>query len=152
MKGIYDLLQPVTVTTRNCFVRVVFPPFNYKWMTKQSSLIATIRQYPQELLLLFGGIHISDVDDREILRCIKHNKVYAGSDGSLKDGKGGHTFCIIDNTFSRTIWGYAPTVGSTREMSSLQAEHGGALGILQYCICTIHLIPGSLSFRIDCPD
>ena len=54
---------------------------------------------------------------------------WAGSDGSVKEGKGGHAFCITDHKFSKAIWGHAPTVGSLREMSSLRAEHGGDLGI-----------------------
>ena len=62
--------------------------------------------------------------------CIKHNKAFAGSDGSVKDRRGGHAFCITDNTCTNIIWGSAPTVGSTREMSSLWTEHGGAIGIL----------------------
>ena len=38
----------------------------------------------------------------------------------VKDGAGGHAFCILDNS----------TLGSKGEMSSLQAEHDSALGIL----------------------
>ena len=92
--------------------------------------MTTIGQYPQELLSLFGGIQISDREGSEIMQCIKHNAAFAGSDGSVKDGKGGHAFCITDNTFTTKIWGCASTVGLCREMSSLWAEHGGALGIL----------------------
>mgnify|MGYP000264414649 CR=1 FL=1 len=101
-----------------------------KGMSKQTSLMATIGQYPSELLSLFGGTTISDKEGAEILSCIKLNKAAAGSDGSVKDGKGGHAFCITDNEFTTQLWGFAPTVGSDREMSSLRAEHGGALGIL----------------------
>ena len=92
--------------------------------------MATIRQYPTELLSLFGGIQISDREGKGIMMCIHNNNAHAGSDGSVKDGKGGHAFCITDNSFTKTIWGFASTVGSLREMSSLRAEHGGASGIL----------------------
>ena len=92
--------------------------------------MATIRQYPTELLSLFGGIQISDREGKGIMMCIQNNNASAGSDGSAKDGNGGHAFCITDNSFTKTIWGFASTVGSLREMSSLRAEHGRALGIL----------------------
>ena len=61
------------------------------------------------------------------IRCYRAS---AGSDGSVKDGIGGHAFAISDNSFTQAIWGHAHTVGSQREMTSLRAEHGGALGIL----------------------
>ena len=83
-----------------------------------------------ELRALLGEINISDEEGWKIMRCIQQNKACAGSDGSVKDGNGGHAFCITDHKFSKGIWGRAPTVGSPREMSSLRAEHGGALGIL----------------------
>ena len=66
--------------------------------------MATITQYPQELLSLFGGINISDKEGKENLMCIKHYTAPAGSDGSVKDGKGGYAFCITDNAFTKQIW------------------------------------------------
>ena len=61
---------------------------------------------------------------------IRQKVASAGSDGSVKDGIGGHSFCISDHSFTTAIWGYAQTVGTAKEMTSLRAEHGGALGIL----------------------
>ena len=55
MKGLDDLMQPVIETNQNCYRQVAFPAFNYKGMRKKYSLMATIRQYPTELLSLFGG-------------------------------------------------------------------------------------------------
>ena len=92
--------------------------------------IATVRQYIQELLSLLGGIQISNKDEREIMNYIQTNGASAGSDGSVKNGKGGHAFYISDIAFTKKIWGQAPMAGSHREISSLWAEHGGALGIL----------------------
>ena len=112
MKGIDDLIQPVIGTNQNCYGQVAFPTFNHKGMQKKSSLMATIRQYPTELLSLFGGIQISDREGKGIMKCIHNNNAHAGSDGSVKDGKGGHAFCITDNSFTKTIWGFASTVGS----------------------------------------
>ena len=96
-KDIADLLQPVTEATQNSYGQLAFPTFHYQGMRKQSSLMATISQYPKELLLLFGWIHISDGDGLEIMQCVKNIKVYAGSDGSVNDWKGGHAFCITDH-------------------------------------------------------
>ena len=92
--------------------------------------MATIRQYPMKLLSLLGGLHISDEDYREIMKCIKYNGASAGNDGSVQDGKGRHAFYISDNAFILKIWGYVPTVGLQRGILSLPAEHGGVLGIL----------------------
>ena len=101
--------------------------------------MATIRQYPTELLSLFGGIQISDREGKGIMMCIHNNNAHAGSDGSVKDGKGGHAFCITDNSFTKTIWGFASTVGSLREMSSLRAEHGGGgARHLTFNSCIVH--------------
>ena len=92
--------------------------------------MATIQQYPPKLLSLFGSTNILDENGKNILENIKYKQVFAESDGSVKDGKGGHAFCTKDSSFTTSIWGYAPTMGSRREMSSLRAEHGCALGIL----------------------
>ena len=92
--------------------------------------MATIRQYQHALFSLFRGMNISDGDGNSVMKCIKHNRVCTGSDGPVKDGKGGHVFSITDNAFTKAIWGYAPAVGSLREISSLRAERGGVLGIL----------------------
>ena len=54
----------------------------------------------------------------------------AGSDGSVKDEKGGYSFCISTNTFTKNIWEHTKTVGHKKDMSSLRTEHGGALGVL----------------------
>ena len=90
----------------------------------------TVRKYQQELLLLLGGPDISDEDGRTIVTCIHNYGVSTGSDGSMKDDIGGHAFLIPDNSITNAIWVYAKTVWTQREMTSLMAEHGGALGML----------------------
>ena len=96
-------MHPVIQGSQNYVGQLVFPNFDYQGMERQTSLMATIRQYPQELLFPLRGIHISDEDGEDILQCMKHSQAYAGSDGSVKDGQGGHAFCITDNKFSKTI-------------------------------------------------
>ena len=87
------------------------------------------------------------------MQCIQHNNSFAGSNGSVKNGKGGHAFCITDNDFTTTIWQYASTVGSLRDMSSLRVEYGGALGILLLLHALyIHfeaILPAEVTIYID---
>ena len=90
----------------------------------------TIRKYPSELLSLLGEVSISDLDGQALMNFIGSSKASAGSDGSVKEGIGGCAFEISDTSFTHAIWGHAQTVGSHTEMTSLRAEHGGALGIL----------------------
>ena len=65
-----------------------------------------------------------------MMKQIECNNASAGSDGSVKDGLGGHAFCIADNSFTTQVWGHAQTIGIKSEISSLRTEHGGALAIL----------------------
>ena len=84
MKGINDLLEPVTETQPNCYGQIAFPSFNYHGMTNGSSLMDTIGQYPPELLSLLGGTNISDEAGHNMMQCIRTNRASAGSDGSVK--------------------------------------------------------------------
>ena len=87
------------------------------------------------------------------MECLTSGAASVGSDGSVKDGIGGHTFCISDSSFTQAIWGHAHTVGSKREMSSLRVEHRGALGILFFLhalsIFYPHDLPKTLTVHID---
>ena len=68
MKGIDDLLHPVTSCPQNSYGQLAFPTFNYLGMAKLHTLKATIQQYPTELLSLLGDINISDEDGWDIIR------------------------------------------------------------------------------------
>ena len=58
-------------------------------------------------------------------------KLYAGSDGSEKDGRGAHAYGFTDSTTKGAIWGgFSSNPGLKREISSLRTEHGGAIGII----------------------
>ena len=85
----------------------------------------------------------------DIMHLIKEGKVNAGSDGSVKDGIVGHAYCITDNTFNNTIWGYARTAGQPEDMTFLRSEHGGGLGIL-FLLYAMHIFytPLTLSHSI----
>jgi len=109
-------------------------------MTRQGSLTATISQYPSELLSLLGHCPITDKEGQHIMEQLGLHKVSAASDGSVKDGIGGHSFCLSTNNFSHQIWGHAQTVGQTKDMSSLRAEHGGGTGSTPYTICDAYIL------------
>ena len=79
------------------------------------------------------------------MHLMKEEKIYAGSDCSVKDSIGGHAYCITDNTFSKIIWGHARTAGQPEDMTSLRSEHGGGLGILPL-LYTMHIFYTPLTF------
>ena len=67
----------------------------------------------------------------EMVAMLKNNSVYAGSDGSVKDGCSAHAYDFTSGISEGGIWGgLAITTGSNQEMSSLRADHGGTVGIL----------------------
>ena len=62
---------------------------------------------------------------------LKDGKLYAGSDGSVKDECGSHAYSFTNGREEGIIYGGAAmTPGSQEEMSSLRAEHGGAISVL----------------------
>ena len=130
MKGLNDLIQPITSAHQNIYGHTSYPTFNYHKMTKKTTLMETIGQFPTDLLPLLCNTDITDTDGSLIMACILQEGASAGSDGPAEDGIGGHAFCIADYLFTKVIWGSAKTVGTKQEMTSLRAEHGGALGIL----------------------
>ena len=103
MKGIDNLLEPVTGTHHNCVGFTTFAPFNYYAMSKGSSLMDTIRQYPPELIFLLGGVTTSDSAGGNLMRYIGCNRASARSDSSIKDDIYVHAFSISDNNFTQAI-------------------------------------------------
>ena len=71
MKGIDALIRPVALVHQNNYEQTAYPYFNDQTMTKQTSLIGTIRQFPHELLSLLGNTNISDADGRLIMPYIQ---------------------------------------------------------------------------------
>ena len=130
MKGIDEVTHPLIGTIYTPSSSTIYPLFNYSLMSRKSSLHASMLQYPPELLSLLGHCHITDTDVQDIMERLGHNNTSAGSDGSVKDGIVGDSFCISTNTFTNNIWGHAQTVGHIKEMSSLRTDHGGTLGVL----------------------
>ena len=75
---------------------------------------------------LLGDITIGDKQVNNIMDLLRAGNLYAGSDGSVKDGCGSHAYGFTNGTGAGTVWGgSAITPGSAVEMSSLQAEHEG---------------------------
>jgi len=96
-----------------------------------SSLQATMLQYPPEILsLLLGHCPITDTEGQDIMEQLDLNNASTGSNGSVKDGIGGHSFCISTNIFTKNMWEHAQTVDHRKDISSLRTEHGGVMGVL----------------------
>ena len=75
---------------------------------------------------LLGDVTIGDAQVHNIMDLLRSGTLYAGSDGSVKDGCGTHAYGFTNGTAVGIVWGgSAITPGSTAEMSSLRAEHGG---------------------------
>ena len=130
MKGFDNVLHPLQGNITEPSSTTAHPLFQYATMPRLSSLQDTLLQYPPELLSLLGHCPVTDNEGYIIMTQLGLNNASAGSDGSVKDGIGGHSFCIATNTFSHHIWGQARSVGHTEDMSSLRTEHAGALGVL----------------------
>ena len=76
-----------------------------------------------ELLGNAQAEHISDL--------MRRGELYAGSDGSVKDGLGAHAYGFTSGRHIDKFWGgAAPTPGNEEEMASLRTELGGAMGVL----------------------
>ena len=110
LKGINAILEP-TASKINRKDDIVFPLFKYNEMIKQDSLTATLSQYPRELQAILSKLSITEEEGLEMMQQIASNNAYAGSDGSVKDGMGGHVFCITGNSFTNQVWGHTQTVG-----------------------------------------
>lgn len=130
MKGINDLLIPLLDMIEAPSELIAHPQFDYTKIIRLASLQATIPQYPPELQYIMGDVHITDVEGLKLMAQLSNNNRSAGSDRSVKDGICGHSFYLTDNNSTTRIWGYDQTVGHSEDMTSLRAEHGGALGIL----------------------
>ena len=99
MKGINEFLEPAALQG-NIVDYIAYLAFQYTVMHRQDSLVATISQYPPKLKVLLGPVVITDEEGLEIMQHIASNNTCAGSDGLVKDGVGGHAFCITDNSFT----------------------------------------------------
>ena len=66
-----------------------------------------------------------------IIQLLKDGKLYAGSDGSIKDEQGSHAYDFTNGQEEGIVYtGATMTPESREEMSSLQAEHCSAISIL----------------------
>lgn len=124
MKGIDDVLETLIGRIHHPTKHTNHPIFDYTKMNRLKQLHTTIKQYPPELQSIMCHTNISDTEGYNLTEPFGESNISAGSDGSIKDGIGGHSFCSSDNTFTTKIWGYAQTVGHTSNMTSLRAEHG----------------------------
>ena len=79
----------------------------------------------------------------EIIKLLRNGNLYAGGDGSGKNGCGVHEYVFNSSTEEGKVWGGASIpLGSVAGMSSLSAEYWGALGVL-LVLCALQIYTGT---------
>ena len=90
-----------------------------------------LAQYPDRYQAILGERKISNAMAEQIQGLMIQGHLYAGSDGSEKEGIGAHAYGFTSGIIEGVVWGGAgKTPGGVQEMASLRAEHAGAIGIL----------------------
>ena len=90
-----------------------------------------LAQYPPRYQAILGKDLLANAQADNIYDLILKGDLYAGSDGSEKEGIGAHAYGFTSNKYLGMVWrGAAVTPGNVEEMASPRAELGGAIGIL----------------------
>lgn len=87
MKGIDNLLLPLTDRIGAPSELIAHPLFDYTSVLKLVSLQATILQQSPELQSIMGEVNITDAEGLDIMVHLSENNTSTGSDGSVKCGK-----------------------------------------------------------------
>ena len=61
-------------------------------------------QYPNKYRLLLGARSIGDHDANAVIKLLKEGVLYDGSDGSVKEGCGAHTYIFISGRDKGGVW------------------------------------------------
>ena len=110
---------------------VIVHPDGRNIVEKAKSFSDILSSYPNRFKNILGPNLIGDHQVVKIIQILKEGQLYAGSDGSVKDEKGSHAYGFTSGREKEVIFGGAAmTPGSQEEMSSLRAEHCGAISIL----------------------
>ena len=99
------------------------------WVNKANWLLETL---PKEWRPLMGDEFKFNSDMMvEFTEWLEEGDIYGGSDGSVINGIGAHSFVITNAQRETTMWGGAATTpGSIEEMASQRAEHAGSIAVL----------------------
>jgi hypothetical protein len=109
----------------------IVAPLPRPMLRNMPSFLAILSQYDTEYGSILGQVNFGEDQVRQIITLLQNGELYAGSDGSVKNGRGSHAYGFTSGVKRGDIWGgCAITPGTQQEMSSLRAEHGGAVGIL----------------------
>jgi len=88
-------------------------------------------QYLSRLKGILGDNKLANTQVDQIHALLLRGELYAGSDGSEKEGIGAHVYGFMSGKEEGIVWGGAAiTPGCVEEMASLCAELGSAIGIL----------------------
>lgn len=105
INGIDDLLLLLLDNIDAPSELIAHPHFDYTEMLRLASLRAIILQYDLELQSIIKYVSITDVEGLKLMAQLSNNNASAGSDRSVKDWIGGHSFYLIDNNFTKIIVG-----------------------------------------------
>ena len=90
-----------------------------------------LRNLSIERQSLLGEFQFTTEMVTDFVTWTKMGTLYAGSDRSVEDGRGAHSFVWTSGVRQAAIWGgSATTPGNQREMASQRAEHAGSAAIL----------------------
>ena len=100
-------------------------------MAKNATLQDNLLSYPKRYQVILGRYNLSSSQVKEIFKLLEKGELHTGSDGSVIDGVGSHAYVFTGGKdIGEVCGGRAITLGNEDEMSSLQAEFGGARGSL----------------------
>ena len=130
-----DTIKSVFCSDNGIYPKNLGPPIEHPEVggiiEHASSFSAILATYPSRFRDVLGNRLIGDHQVVYIIQPLKDGKLYAGSDGSVKDEKGSHAYGFTNGKEVGMIYGgAAKSPGSREEMSSLRAEHCGAISIL----------------------
>ena len=99
------------------------------WVVKANTLL---KDLPSEWRSLIGEeFKFNSEMMADMIEWVEEGQIYAGSDGSVENGRGAHSFVISSSIKKSTIWGgSATTPGSIEEMASQRSEHAGSIAVL----------------------
>ena len=90
---------------------------------------------------LLGEFNLTSEMIRNFMQWNAEGTIYVGTDGSVQDGKGAHSFAFTSGERETSWWGgSATTPGNSDEMASQRAEHAGSIAAVLILIALHEII------------
>ncbi|MGH7974595.1 MAG: hypothetical protein ACREBR_03650, partial [bacterium] len=112
---------------------------------------AFLRHLPKAHERLLGEYKVPADQGQSIANSLATRSIIAVSDGSVKDGKGAHAWCVQGATEEKELTAAGPTDGDPERMSSFRAELSGVAAILLiiHHLLTFHKPAGPLMGHLN---